>query len=113
MNNTVTLLTGKKVMVKELQTSDEEMALQVMGSGANMQNPYTMKKFMQELMKMMIVSIDDKPTTYQTLSETPWSDLFTIKETRQLELLYQTLHSPTEAEDASFLKSIKAVSTVK
>ena len=108
-----TLCTGQKIKFKELEGRDEELALQSLGSGLDVQGPAGMKRVVHEFIKMMLVEIDGEPVNYQQLSEKSLSDYFKIKALRQLEALYQHLHSPSPEEDASFLLTIKPLSIVK
>jgi hypothetical protein len=105
------LYTGKKVKVKEISTSEEELALKALGSSASFDSAVSQKGFVQELIKMMLVEIDGKSITYADLNNL--DDYFKAKEIRQLESFYNKLHVPSKDEEESFLASIAPVSTVK
>ena len=108
-----TLVTGRKVLVKELTTAEEELAIRAVGSGLKPDNPASMKLLVSEFVKMMIVEIDGQKVSYQELTEKGLGNYFRLKEIRQLEELYNHIHVPSEVENQSFLTSIKNVSTLK
>ena len=108
-----TLLGKRKVKVRELETRDEDLAIKSIGKDLDAENPLSMKILVKEFVKMMLVEVDGEPVTYQELSEGKLDNLFSVKEMRQLEALYNDLHAPTEVQTKDFLSTIKPVLTQK
>jgi len=105
MNYEAKLCTGRVVKVRELTGKEEQLVFRAVGQIE--QNAADMKRVVNEMVKMMLVEVDGKPVNYQELQEKDLSDIFRVKEMRQLEELYQELHAPTEAENKDFLKTIR------
>lgn len=108
-----TLLGKRQVKVRELETRDEDMAIKAIGKDIDSENPLSMKVLIKEFVKMMLVEVDGQPVTYQELSEGKLDNLFSLKEMRQLESLYNELHAPSEGQTKDFLLTIKPVLTQK
>jgi len=100
-----TLFSGRRVKVREITTNDEDVALKALGSKVDLQAPSSQRLLVQEFLKMMIVEVDDKPVSYQELQV--WDNYFSVKETRQVEALYNKLHVPSDTEDEDFFKTMK------
>ena len=107
------ILGKRKVKVRELETKDEDLAVRVIGKEIDAENPLSMKVLVKEFIKMMLVEVDDAPVTYQELTEGKFENLFSIKEMRQLEELYNELHTPSDGQKKDFLQTIKPVLTLK
>lgn len=104
-----TLLGKRAVKVRELETKDEDLAVRSIGKDIDVDNPLSMKVLVKEFIKMMLVEVDGAPVTYQELTEGKFENMFSIKEMRQLEALYNELHTPSENQEKDFLQTIKPV----
>lgn len=78
----VTLFTGKKVHLREIKVRHQEQAAMLAAPRSDGNNQILTMLMQKEMLKLLIISVNDEPTTAIKLEDL--DSLFTFKEVAQL-----------------------------
>jgi hypothetical protein len=106
---TATLPTGKSVVLQELDTETQMLALAAANENLTPQQGSFASTL--ESIRLMVKEADGKPVTYTDLEGRKINEVFTPKEINGLLILYGEIMGAGEAEKKALLATLKISST--
>lgn len=91
----ITLATGKVVLMQEMKIKYQNLAIKAVSKLAGDNTAQLGNLVSQEIMKHLIVNVDDKPMGYKDLEDL--DSVFSFAEYTQLQQVFQKLYGNNEA----------------